>query len=101
VKFIVLNNGYLGMVRQWQEMFYGRRYSAVDHPCPGFANIAESFGARGITVSHRSELGDAMAAMFKHEGPVVLDVQVEPEENVYPMVAVGKSLHEMDLGKLA
>jgi acetolactate synthase-1/2/3 large subunit len=101
VKFIVLNNGCLGMVRQWQEMFYGRRYSSVDHPCPSFAAMAESFGARGITVSERGELAGAIDAMLKHPGPVVMDVKVEPEENVYPIVAVGKSLHEMDLGKLA
>ena len=101
VKFIVLNNGYLGMVRQWQEMFYGRRYSSVSHPCPSFAGIAQSFGARGIAVSERSGLTDAIAETIRHPGPVVLEVHVEPEENVYPIVAVGKSLHEMDLGKLA
>ncbi len=101
VKFVVLNNGYLGMVRQWQELFYGRRYSGVDHPCPDLATIATGFGARGMSVSDRGSLADAMNEMLKHEGPVVLDVKVEPEENVYPMVAVGKSLHEMTLGKLA
>jgi len=101
VKFVVLDNNYLGMVRQWQEMFYGRRYSAVEHPCPDFAAIAEGFGARGMTVSERSELSDALAEMLKHEGPVVLHAKVEPEENVYPMVAAGKSLNEMDLGTLA
>ncbi len=101
VKFVVLDNGYLGLVRQWQEMFYGRRYCAVDHPCPSFAAIAQSFGAKGITITDRSELADAIATMLKHEGPIVLDARVEPEENVYPIVPVGKSLHEMDLGKLA
>ncbi len=101
VKFVVLNNGYLGMVRQWQEMFYGRRYSSTPHPCPEFARIAEAFGARGITISERGELADGINEALKHEGPVVLDVQVEPEENVYPMVPAGKSLHNMELGKLA
>ena len=101
VKFVVLDNNYLGMVRQWQEMFYGKRYSAVEHPCPQYATIAEGFGARGIEISDRKELGDAIGEMLKHPGPVVLHVRVEPEENVYPMVASGKSLHEMDLGKLA
>jgi len=101
VKFVVLNNNYLGMVRQWQEMFYGRRYSAVEHPCPNFVTVAEGLGAHGMKVSQRSELADAVNEMLKHAGPVVLDVQVEPEENVYPMVAAGKGLHEMDLGKLA
>ncbi|MCK4602927.1 MAG: acetolactate synthase large subunit, partial [Phycisphaerae bacterium] len=101
VKFVVLDNGYLGMVRQWQEMFYGRRYSATEYPCPDFAIVAKGFGAKGIKISERSELTDAISEMLKHEGPVVLAVNVEPEENVYPMVATGKSLHEMDLGKLA
>jgi acetolactate synthase-1/2/3 large subunit len=101
VKFVVLDNEYLGMVRQWQEMFYGKRYSAVSHPCPEFAKIAEGFGARGMRITERSELDDAIGEMLKHPGPVVLHVLVEPEENVYPMVATGKALHEMDLGKLA
>ena len=101
VKFVVLDNNYLGMVRQWQEMFYGKRYSAVEHPCPQYAAIAEGFGAHGIEISDRKELSDAIGEMLKHPGPVVLHVRVEPEENVYPMVASGKSLHEMDLGKLA
>ena len=101
VKFIVLDNEYLGMVRQWQEMFYGRRYSAVEHPCPGFATIAEGFGAKGLRASERSELADAIQQTLRHDGPVVLHVKVEPEENVFPMVPAGKSLDEMDLGKLA
>lgn len=101
VKVVVLNNGFLGMVRQWQEMFYGRRYSASTHPCPDLAAMANAFGATGMTVADRSELGDALNTMLKTEGPVVLDVHVEPEENVYPMVAAGKSLEEMDLGRLA
>ncbi len=101
VKFVIMDNEYLGMVRQWQEMFYGRRYSSVRHPCPEFTQIAEGFGARGMKVSQRGDLDDAINEMLKHDGPVVLHCLVEPEENVYPMVAAGKSLHEMDLGKLA
>jgi len=101
VKFVILDNDYLGMVRQWQEMFYGRRYSAVSHPCPEFKQIAEGYGAHGMKITDRGELDDAIVEMLKHEGPVVLHCAVEPEENVYPMVAAGKGLHEMDLGKLA
>ena len=101
VKFVVLDNEYLGMVRQWQELFYGRRYSGVAHRCPEFVRIAEGFGARGIKVTARSELNDALNEALKQPGPVVVHVLVEPEENVYPMVAAGKSLHEMDLGRLA
>jgi len=100
-KFIVLNNGFLGMVRQWQELFYDRRYSSVHTASPDFAQVAEAFGARGITVTGRSELADALNETLTHDGPVVLDVHVAPEENVYPMVASGKALHEMKLGKLA
>jgi acetolactate synthase-1/2/3 large subunit len=101
VKFVVIDNDYLGMVRQWQDMFYGKRYSAVRHPCPDFQKLAEGFGARGMRVSERGELTDALHEMLAHDGPVVLQALVEPEENVYPIVAAGKSLHEMELGKLA
>ena len=100
-KFIVLNNGFLGMVRQWQELFYDRRYSSVHTDSPDFAQVAEAFGARGIKVTGRSELADALNETLTHDGPVVLDVHVAAEENVYPMVAAGKALHEMKLGKLA
>ncbi len=100
IKAVVLNNGYLGMVRQWQELFYRRRYSSVTHPCPGFAGVAQAFGGVGMTITDRAELDDAVRELLKAEGPAVLDVQVEPEENVYPMVPVGKGLHEMDLGRL-
>ena len=101
VKFVVLDNGYLGMVRQWQELFFNKRYSAVAHPCPEFKKLAEGFGARGMKVEDRAELADAVNEMLKHEGPVVLHVPVEPEENVFPMVPAGKGLDDMQLGKLA
>jgi acetolactate synthase-1/2/3 large subunit len=100
VKFVVLDNHYLGMVRQWQEMFYERRYSATEHPCPDLSLVAEAFGAKGIRISEPGELDDAINEMLKHDGPVVLAADVEPEENVFPMVAAGKSLHEMDMGRL-
>ena len=73
----------------------------VELPGPKFATIAEAFGARGILVTERSELSDALAEMFKCDGPVVVDVHVEPEENVWPMVPTGKGLSDMDLGTLA
>ena len=100
-KFIVLDNHFLGMVRQWQELFWDRRYSGVDHPCPDFAKVAEGFGAKGMKISETSELDDGLNEMLKHEGPVVLTVEVEAEENVYPMVPAGASLDEMEMGKLA
>jgi acetolactate synthase-1/2/3 large subunit len=101
VKFVVLDNTYLGMVRQWQELFYGGRYSAVAHPCPDISAVAEGFGAKGMKIDDPSEVKDAVAAMLKHEGPVVLVCEVEPEENVYPFVGPGKSLSDVDLGRLA
>ncbi len=100
VKVVVLDNCYLGMVRQWQEMFYERRYSATEHPCPDLSLIAEAFGAKGIRTTEPGELDDAINEMLKHDGPVVLAASVEPEENVFPMVAAGKGLHEMDMGRL-
>jgi len=100
VKFVVLDNNYLGMVRQWQEMFYGRRYSSVGHQCPDYKAIAEGFGAKGMSISDPSEVKDAIAEMLAHEGPVVLSCKVEEEENVFPFVTPGKSLGEVDLGKL-
>ena len=101
VKFVVLDNSYLGMVRQWQELFWKKRYSGVHHPCPDFATVANGFGAKGMRVEDPSELDDALSEMLRHEGPVVLSVQVEKEENVYPMVPAGKSLDEMEFGTLA
>ncbi len=101
VKFIILDNDYLGMVRQWQEMFYQRRYSSVAHPCPDFAAVAEGFGAKGMKISETGEISDAIKEMLEHPGPVVLHAMIEQEENVYPMVYPGKSLSEVDLGRLA
>ena len=100
VKVVVIDNSYLGMVRQWQEMFYGKRYSAVAHPCPDLRMLAQALGAKGMRITDPQEVEDAVAEMLKSEGPVVLAASVEPEENVYPMVATGKSLHEMDMGRL-
>lgn len=99
-KFVVLDNDYLGMVRQWQQLFYNRRYSGVDHPCPNFVKIIEGFGAEGVTVTKRSELSAGVEAMLASKGPFLLHVHVAKEENVYPMVAVGKALNDMIHGEL-
>ncbi len=101
VKFVILDNGYLGMVRQWQDMFYNKRYCAVEHPCPDFSTVAEGLGAKGMKLTERSELADGLAEALAEPGPVVVTLAVEQEENVFPMVAAGKSLDEMELGKLA
>jgi len=96
VKVCIINNGYMGMVRQWQELFYGGRYSCSSLRNPNFAKVAEAFGAVGMTVTDKADVSDAVARMLAEDGPCVVDFHVDREENVWPMVAAGKSLHEMD-----
>lgn len=97
MKVVIVNNGWQGMVRQWQEAFYGERYSAsnMDAGMPDFVKLAEAFGVKGIRVERRDELAGAIAAMLAHDGPVLLDVAVKKDENCYPMVAPGKSNAQM------
>ncbi len=95
VKVCILNNGYMGMVRQWQELFYGKRYSKSYLQHPSFAKVAEAFGAIGYTVEKKSEVPDAIEKMLAAKKCCVVDFHVEAEENVWPMVASGKGLHEM------
>lgn len=97
VKTVILNNGWQGMVRQWQQAFYGERYSSSDMEAgmPDFVMLATAFGVKGIRVSHYDELKDAIASMLAYNGPVLLDVQVKRDENCYPMVAPGKSNAQM------
>lgn len=97
VKTVIINNGWQGMVRQWQETFYGERYSASNMSVgmPNFELLAQAFGIKGITVRHRDQLEGAIAAMLEHDGPVLLDVHVKKDENCYPMVAPGKSNAQM------
>lgn len=96
VKVAVMNNGYLGMVRQWQELFYEKRYSCT---ClgnvPDFAKVAEAYGARGLTVTRPDEVDAALEEAVKTDGPVVIDFRVDPEENVFPMVPAGAAVNEM------
>jgi acetolactate synthase I/II/III large subunit len=101
VKIILLNNGFLGMVRQWQELFHGKRYSStiIDNSVD-FVKLAEAFGATGLRVSEVGKLEDTMKQAFATEGPVLVDCVVEPEENVWPMVPAGAPIHEM-IGELA
>jgi acetolactate synthase I/II/III large subunit len=91
VKIVLLNNGYLGMVRQWQEMFYKGRYSHVDlrAGAPDFVKLAEAYGIKGMRVTKLGDLEAAMAEAKAHAGPVFLDVVVESEENVFPIVPPG------------
>ncbi len=97
VKVVVLNNGYLGMVRQWQELFWDKRYasSVLDRSCPDFVKLAEAYGWKGIRVTDPDELEAALVEAFEHDGPAFVDVWVEQEECVFPMVAPGGSIDEM------
>lgn len=101
VKIAVITNTYQGMVRQWQELFYERRYSYTKMVLPDFVKIAEAFGIKGVNIKDKSEVEDVISESLKEPGPVLMNFFVEPEENVWPMVAPAKSLHEMELGRLA
>jgi acetolactate synthase I/II/III large subunit len=95
VNIAIINNGYLGMVRQWQEFFYDRNYESTPLLSPHFGKLADAYEIRNITVTKRSEVIPAVQATRSHEGPVLIDFQVEQEDTVYPMVAAGAGLHEM------
>jgi acetolactate synthase-1/2/3 large subunit len=99
VKVAIINNQCLGMVRQWQEVFYQRRYSEVDlSGSPDFVKLAEAYGVKGLRARTQEEARQVWREALDHPGPVVIDFQVDPEENVYPMVAPGAGLDEMMLG---
>jgi acetolactate synthase-1/2/3 large subunit len=101
VKIAILNNDFQGMVKQWQDLFYGRRYSQTAMKNPNFAALAEACGIRGIRCDRKEDVAKTVDAMLSHDGPVIVDFYVEPNEHVYPMVPSGKGLHEMELGTLA
>ncbi len=114
VKVAILNNGYLGMVRQWQELFFNKRYSGTclrrgaDCPAdcdgdakncapyvPDFVKLAEAYGAKGIRVVEEKDVEAAIKEANEYDGPVMIEFIVEPEENVWPMVPAGKAIKEM------
>ena len=96
VKIVILNNGFLGMVRQWQELFYEKNYCAtcMDY-APDFVKLAEAYGATGLRVTAPGEVDEVLKKAFETPGPVIVDIPVAKEENVYPMVPAGASLSEM------
>jgi acetolactate synthase-1/2/3 large subunit len=96
IKVCILNNGYMGMVRQWQELFYNKRYSKTYLANPDYATVAEALGAVGMTVDKTADVPGAVKKMLAEKNPCVVDFRVEREENVWPMVPAGKSLNEMD-----
>jgi len=95
VNVAIINNGYLGMVRQWQQFFYEKRYTATPILSPDYAKVAEAYGLKGQTVRQRSEVIPAAQAARAHGKAVIIDFQVEQEDSVYPMVPTGAALHEM------
>jgi acetolactate synthase I/II/III large subunit len=101
VKIAILNNGYLGMVRQWQELFYKRRYSQVAITSPDFVKLAESYGALGLRVTKKEDVRPAIEKAIKTDNTVMIDFHVEAEENVFPMVPAGEAINKMIVEGLA
>jgi len=99
VKMVILNNLYLGMVRQWQELFYDRRYSFTELPAVDFVKIAAAYGIDGMQVTEASGVDEALKAAIATDGPFLLDFRVEREENVFPMVPAGAAINEMIGGR--
>ena len=95
VNIAIINNGFLGMVRQWQEFFYERNYAATPLLNPDFAKLGEAYGIRSMTVSERAQVVPAVRSARQHDGPVLINFRVEQEDTVYPRVAAGAALHEM------
>jgi acetolactate synthase-1/2/3 large subunit len=97
VKVFIMNNGFLGMVRQWQELFWDKRYSAVEmgRTVPDWVKLAEAYGAKGMRATDKSTLLEQMREALLADGPVVLDVHVTPEENCYPMIPAGQAARDM------
>ena len=99
VKVFILNNSYMGMVRQWQELFHGDRHSeSYMDSLPDFVKLAESYGIKGIRCEKLADLEDKIQEMLDHQGPVFFDCVVDQKENVYPMIPAGSPHYEMDLG---
>jgi acetolactate synthase-1/2/3 large subunit len=97
VKMVILNNNFLGMVRQWQQLFNEKRYAHTDMPTPDFPLLANSYGIESLMVSKRDNLNDALDKMLQHNGPFLLEVKVEKESNVFPMIYPGKAVDEIVL----
>lgn len=95
IKIAIMNNGYLGMVRQWQELFFGRRYVATPLSGPNYVKVADAYGIPGLRVTRKEEVVPAIEQAMAEEGAFLIDFAIEPEENVYPMVPSGASLAEM------
>lgn len=98
VKILILNNGFLGMVRQWQQLFFNRRYSSTNIEFqPDFVKLGEAYGATGLRTSKPSEVAGVLEKMLNTPGPVIVDMVIDREENVMPMVPAGASVRDMIL----
>jgi acetolactate synthase-1/2/3 large subunit len=97
VKIIILNNGFLGMVRQWQDMFYSKRHASTELVNPDFVTIAKGYSIPAKIVSERKELKDSLVEMLEAEGPYLLDIKIDKEANVLPMIEPGASVSEVTL----
>jgi acetolactate synthase-1/2/3 large subunit len=95
IKIAVLNNGYLGMVRQWQQLFFESRYSGTPLLGPDFAKVADAYGIASLTVREKADVVPSIEKALAIKGPALIDFRVEQEENVYPMVAPGAPVHDM------
>jgi acetolactate synthase-1/2/3 large subunit len=96
VKFAIINNGFLGMVRQWQEFFYAKSYVATHYTHnPDFVKLADAFGMLGIRVTEKSQVRSAIEQAMEYDGPALIDFVVEEEENVFPMIPAGQTVHDM------
>jgi acetolactate synthase-1/2/3 large subunit len=95
VKVAVINNGHLGMVRQWQELFHGRRYSGTPLSGPDFAVLARAYGMLGVVVERAEDAAAAIERAWRHDGPALVDFRVDQGANVFPIVPAGKSIGEM------
>ncbi|UCH13036.1 MAG: biosynthetic-type acetolactate synthase large subunit [Bacteroidales bacterium] len=95
VKLVLLNNTYLGMVRQWQQLFFNKRYSATKLKNPDFIKVAEGFGIKGRKITERSTLENGIEEMLNYDGPFLLEVEIEKEANVFPMVPAGASVSDV------
>ena len=99
IKIFVLNNQYMGMVRQWQELLHEKNYSeSYSEALPDFVKLAEAYGCKGIKADNPNELDDKIMEMINHDGPVIFDCQVDPNENCFPMIPSGKPHNQMILG---
>jgi acetolactate synthase-1/2/3 large subunit len=97
IKILILNNNFLGMVRQWQEMFFEKRYSFTDIVNPNFIQIAKGYDIEAKSIDQRTELSEALDTMLSSKAAYLLEAVVEQEENVFPMVATGASVSEIRL----